>query len=343
MEYSLGGDQIGHVRMKLEHKIIFAIRLLNAILFKRRIALFVGWMLTTRCNKQCKYCDLWNKKEVELDAGTVVFVIGQLSRLGTKFISFSGGEPLLRDDIREIIDCASAHKMYVKINSNGALFAQKAQMLKKLDEIRLSLDGPEEIQDELRGRGSYRETIAAAKDAKKNMIKVSFNAVLSKYNLTYLNFILDVAKKFDAKVTFQPATSFLLGGDKVNPCAPLRNDYRRAIAMLINAKKANRHIANSFSGLSYLYHWPYAARKMHCYGGRFGCRIEVNGNVTHCGIYRHKEGNGNLQDYKHMDFKSAFQRIEDIYCSDCWCAPDIEMNYLISLKPEVLWNSLFSW
>jgi len=253
--------------MKLESKVLAALRLLTVVFLKRRIPLFVGWILTTRCNKQCKYCSIWDRREVELDINTIISVVGQLSRLGTKFISFSGGEPLLRDDIGEIVDCASCHRMYVKINSNGALFVQKVHKLRKLDEIRLSLDGPEEIQDEIRGKDSYRETIAAAVEAKKNRIIVGFNTVLSKHNLACLSFILDVAKKFEAKVIFQPATSFLLGGDKTNPVAPSRNDYKRAITMLINAKEKNRHIANSFSGLRYLYHWPYAVRKMHCYGG----------------------------------------------------------------------------
>ena len=328
--------------MTLRKKIGFAIPLLNFLLFKKKIPFFIGWMLTARCNKQCKYCSIWDRREAELDTGTIIAFVRQLSRLGTKFISFSGGEPLLRDDIGEIIDCVSHHKMYVKINSNGALFAQKIHRLRKLNEIKLSLDGPEEIQDELRGKGSYREAIAAATDAKRNMIKVSFNTVLSAHNLTCLGFILDIARKFEAKVTFQPATPFLLGGDKVNPVTPLQNDYRRAIAILINTKKMNKHIANSFSGLAYLYRWPYAVRKMHCYGGRFGCRIEVNGALSHCGVYRHKEDSGNLQNCKHSDFKLAFQRLAEIYCNECWCAPDIEINSLISLQPEVLWNSLFS-
>ena len=47
------------------------------------------------------------------------------------------------------------------INSNGSLLKEKIEDIRKLDSLTLSLDGPEEIQDKLRGKCSYKKTIRA--------------------------------------------------------------------------------------------------------------------------------------------------------------------------------------
>ncbi len=147
--------------MKLKDKLFVINSLLMARVFKKKTPLIVSWAITTRCNKSCAYCDIWNIKVKELETAHVFSLISELSRLGTRIIHFTGGEPLLREDIGMIIDCCSERGILTSINSNGSLMKQRIKELKNLNLVGLSLDGPEDVHDSIRGKGSYGEVIAA--------------------------------------------------------------------------------------------------------------------------------------------------------------------------------------
>jgi len=95
------------------------------MVFKKRFPLAVGWNITYRCNLQCKYCGWWENRASELNTKDIIGLIKELAFLGTKFISFSGGEPLLREDLGDIIDFCKMKGIYVSINSNGTLVKEK--------------------------------------------------------------------------------------------------------------------------------------------------------------------------------------------------------------------------
>ena len=88
--------------MKIKDKIFIGHSILKSKLLKKSSPLTVGWSLTNRCNHECKYCGIPNVKSNELTTEQIFSIIDELSELGTKIIQFTGGEPLLRDDIGKI-------------------------------------------------------------------------------------------------------------------------------------------------------------------------------------------------------------------------------------------------
>lgn len=307
--------------MRLKNKISITKAICEARLFKKKTPLMVSWALSYRCNRRCIYCRIWELSRQELSTSEVISMIDKFSSLGMQCITFTGGEPLVREDIGDIVTYASRKGIFTKINSNGSMIPRRISALGRLNSLSLSFDGPEEIQDYIRGQGSYAEVMEAVRVAKGHRINVSFLAVLSKINLNYIDFILESAKKFQIAVLFQPAASLLLGSGEKNPVSCPSDEYERAISKLIADKMTNRYdILNSARGLRHLCRWP-NQHPLPCTAGKISFRVEPNGQVHSC-------------------FKQAFYNLPDISCRDCWCGTQVEINYLAAWNINAILNSI---
>lgn len=304
-------------------------------LFGHKIPLFISWQITERCNLRCKYCDYWGgEKEKELNTKDVFTIIDDLARLGTFGISFTGGEPLLRDDIGEIIVYARRKGITTKINTNGLLVPQKIKELQGVEQVNLSFDGPESIHDKVRGNGAYKALFLAVEALKKNNKKVVFHAVLSNYNLSAIDFILDKCKEFKIGVFFQPATELFLLNKENNPHSPDKENYKKAMLLLLERKRSkNNYICNSILGLKHLASWPHPKR-IYCSAGRVIFRINSLGQLYHCERFLNTNKISCLED----GVKSALNKIQPLACDQCWCGPLVELNLAISGKLDAVTN-----
>ena len=320
-------------------KAFVAVRLL-----KKRVPLFVSWAITRQCNRRCAYCGLWeNNPAGELSTRAALFIIDALGKLGTKVISFTGGEPLLRQDIGRLLAHAHAKGIETKMNSNGDLAKARIDELVDLDVLTLSLDGPQDIHDAIRGEGSYHNVMQAAQAARSCGIKIEFATVITKANIGYFGSILEKAKEYAAKVTFQPATVNLLGGGSANPLVPSQEAYWDAIDKLIMRKsRGERRIGNSIACLRHLRNWPNPTR-IQCASGSLSLRIEPNGDVLYCSRMSALTLSQNAAT---ADLPTIFAQLKPLACDQCWCASRVELNLLASLsigavikqRRELLWR-----
>lgn len=322
-------------KMRLKKKMRAVKSLIQAKLYKRRTPLIVGWSITNRCNSRCKYCNAWDMKSEELQTRQIFSVIEELSRLGTLKIQFTGGEPLLREDLGQIIDFCKEKGIITAINSSGSLFAKKINELKNLNLLCLSLDGPEPTHDYLRGEGSYRGVMEALDVARRNNIKIRFTTVLSKVNLDDVDFILAKGEEFKAYVLFQPATTHLLRSNNLNPMVSAEEEYKRIISDLLIKKKKSKYLGNSVAGLRHLYNWP-KKTQIRCWKGLIACRIESNGDVYICPREKGKMRPINCGE---KNFKIAFYNLPFLSCDSCWCAANVEVNFLLSVKLSTILNA----
>ena len=113
------------MQLKNQFKIIKSI--LNQRLFNKKIPLSVSWTLTNRCNKKCFYCNLPNITSKELTTKQTFSIIDELASLGTQRIGFTGGEPLLRKDIGEIINYSHSKGIFTGMVSNGSLVEKSTE------------------------------------------------------------------------------------------------------------------------------------------------------------------------------------------------------------------------
>lgn len=175
--------------------------------------------ITNRCNFKCRMCDIPTVKMEELPAKRWKHVIKDASLIGAKTIVFSGGEPLLRQDIFELISFVKNNSMTACITSNGYLIDEDcASRLSHsgVGVVNVSLEGPRDIHDYLRGRGMFDRAISALENLKKHKIETTIATMVSRNNYKYLNYIVEAAKEYAVTtIKFQPFSEIFLN-DGIN-------------------------------------------------------------------------------------------------------------------------------
>jgi radical SAM protein with 4Fe4S-binding SPASM domain len=117
--------------------------------------LVVNWLSTYRCNSSCLYCEASanEPKCVELTSEQIKKVIDELHALKTRHFFVTGGEPLMRKDLFDILQYAKHRKMTVGMITNSLLFAHYKEEIKQAEfkSIWTSVDGLEATHDKNRG------------------------------------------------------------------------------------------------------------------------------------------------------------------------------------------------
>lgn len=124
----------------------------------------VQWIATHRCNFQCKHCGTaaGEARPDELTTQQILSAIDSLAKLGTFHFSVTGGEPLLREDIFEILNYAKSKGITIGMVSNGYVTQDYIEKLKrvKLDSVLISIDGYGKNHDRIRSKpGSYERCL----------------------------------------------------------------------------------------------------------------------------------------------------------------------------------------
>lgn len=128
-----------------------------------------NYYVTYRCNASCYFCDIWEKPSPYIKTEDVECNLKDLKRLGVKVIDFTGGEPLLHNDIHCFLKMAKDLGFLTTITTNGLLYPKKAEKLKGLvDMLHFSLDFADAKQhDEVRGVGCFDFVMKSIEVAKK--------------------------------------------------------------------------------------------------------------------------------------------------------------------------------
>ncbi len=299
---------------------------------KMSIPFVVTWALTYRCNQKCLYCAAYKLQGQELKTPQILEMIDSFKKLGARYFSFTGGEPLLRDDIGVIIKYTKEKGIYVSMNSNASLVPDKITQLKGIDTIKFSLDGSLSVNDKIRGEGSFNNVMEAIQVCKKNNISVCIECVISKYNFNSLNDILEIASRLNLKVSFQPATRQLLYSLDINPLSPSPDEHKTAINYLMSRKREGAPIWNSLTALKHLYHWP-NYKKINCGAGSFIFHVDPDGSIMKC----RRAVNPLIK--KGVVVKEAIKGLRtDAGCGFCWCGSMVEANLLSAFNIDAISN-----
>lgn len=149
----------------------------------------VVWNVTQRCNLKCAHCyaDATPVSTTdELSFMEAQDMLEDLAQFGSPVILFSGGEPLLRSDLTELVHYAVRLGLRAVISSNGTLITEKrAHELKKagVSYIGISLDGLEDTHDAFRGvPGAFKQAMQGIEMAQKAGIKVGLRLTINRAN-----------------------------------------------------------------------------------------------------------------------------------------------------------------
>ncbi|MEM3526686.1 MAG: radical SAM protein [Candidatus Jordarchaeaceae archaeon] len=155
----------------------------------------VQWMLTRKCNYKCRGCNVWREQDVaELSTKEIKKGLDILKEFGVMEVVLSGGNPLLRDDIDEIVEYSSRF-FITTIYDNGSMAAEKIDALRNADFVAISIDSLKpEKNDYIKGvKGAWRKAMHAIEELHEEGISVTVSPTISQLNLYE---IVDLTKFF---------------------------------------------------------------------------------------------------------------------------------------------------
>lgn len=295
----------------------------------------ISWNTTKRCNLNCKHCyrDSKDKKYYgELNTNQGFKLIDEIKSVDFQMIIFSGGEPLLREDIFELISYATKKDVIATIGTNATLIDENiAKKLKNsgLKAAAVSVDHCLAKEHDLfRGKeGAFELTLNGIKNLQKEGIRVQINTTITKQNENQIVKMAKFAEDINAK-SFHPFYLVEVGRGKnlfdmslspeiylksIENILKKRDDFSLEIKptcapqFMSIAKKMNQNLRFSrgcIAGISY-------------------CCILPNGEVNICPYLPIKVGNVKNDNFKKIWLESeVFNNLRDIKnykgnCSKC--------------------------
>lgn len=321
-----------------------------------KIPLSVYLSLTDRCPNACRYCNYYvlENNAKELTTEQILHLIEEMDHLGTKRLQFTGGEPMIRKDIGQIISYARGRGIFTGISSSGLLVPEKVDELEDANILFLSLDGEEETHDFLRGKGSFQNLMNAMEALKSKGIKFWTTTVVTKRNVQSIDYILQLAKKkgFFSNYVFlyheDSAINNIPPSDRVKDLMLSSEEIGKVVLNLLEKKRKGEPIGSSTPYLEFLLHWddyslmysPKRYKEVRCWAGRLSCHINAEGLLYACGPAM---GIAEGQDVTVLGLKEAFRRAKLVpSCNSCIHACWLESNLLFSLNASSIWNWLLA-
>jgi len=251
--------------------------------------------LTARCNLNCIMCDIprMSNKEDETPLLTIKRMIDDASEVGFNELSITGGEPLLRKDIFEIIRYASKKNIKTSLCTNGTLITNdiaKKLASSGLNSASISLEGPKQIHDKIRGKGTFDKVVRAIKLLKAENIYVNIATVIIKQNYSFLSKVVEIAHRLGiSSIKFQPFTKSFLYNEKMGKKFILNlNEINKLKVEIKNAIRTSEHYNIEINPYEYLMKIPdyFLGKRMHpekgCLVPSYSCAIDVSGNIHPC-------------------------------------------------------------
>jgi len=177
----------------------------RTICIKKQEMMIISWNITRECNLKCKHCyrDAGTKDKNELSFEEGKRLLEDITLAGFKTVVLSGGEPLLRKDIFDIVRYAKQQGLRPVLGSNGTLITTEiAEKLKEAGLARagISLDSIDpRIHDSFRGvKGAFKKTIAGIEALKKVNLEFQIHTTVTRYNYRQVDELIDYAIELKA-------------------------------------------------------------------------------------------------------------------------------------------------
>lgn len=161
--------------------------------------------LTHRCPLHCPYCSNPARGPVgdELTAEDWSRVFEQAASMGVFHVGLSGGEPLQRADLEQIIASARAVGLYTNLLTSAVgLTRRRAEQLRAagLDAVQISFQADESsLADRIAGTTAHARKLAAAGEVRALGFPLTLNVVLHRANIGRLDQILSLAEQLEAE------------------------------------------------------------------------------------------------------------------------------------------------
>ncbi|AMM40843.1 radical SAM protein [Candidatus Desulfofervidus auxilii] len=172
----------------------------------------MDWQITSGCNRKCQYC-YGPQIEYEISTKEAFKIVDIFEEIGVKVVGITGGEPLLRTDIIDIIKYIKSKNMAVCLSTNCDLYKKYRKLiLEFVDAAGIPVDGSSEnIHDLLKGKGNFASVMYALKDIYENSnIRFRIGTVITTQNYFDLKNIELILSKFEDKIVYWKLYEYII-------------------------------------------------------------------------------------------------------------------------------------
>ena len=290
---------------------------------EKYVPLVLSWNVTLKCNLKCSHCYI-NAKNTklpdELSTDAAKMLIHQITEVSRPLLILSGGEPLLREDIYEIIRYGADRGLRMGMGSNGMLIDD--EVTRRLEDagmgtVAISLDSSiPERHDEFRGvKGCWEHAVDAIKSLKKSRIQVQVNSTVTQQNYDEVDDIMALAESLSVEnfhLFFLVPTG---RGTDIEDITPrmyedmITSTLAKTTKYKLNVKPS---CAPQFMRVAKQQGIDMSRWVRGCMAGLYYCRIYPSGEVTPCPYMPLNLGNIRERSFRDIWFNSeVFKALRD--------------------------------
>jgi len=271
--------------------------------------------LTYKCPLQCPYCSNptdYTKYSSELTTSEWINTMQQARDLGAVQLGFSGGEPLVRADLEQLVEAAREMGFYTNLITSGVgMDAERVSRLKQagLDHIQISFQASDEVlNDRFAGTKAFQHKKEMAREVKAQGYPMVLNFVLYRDNIDRVEEIMDLALELEADQVELANTQYY--GWALHNRTVLLPTKEQVVRARMSAEKYQEKYTDQ---CRFIYVIPdyYEARPKACMSGwgKIFLNIAPDGSALPC------QG---ARQMTHIDFPN----VRDVSVEDIWFGSD---------------------
>jgi MoaA/NifB/PqqE/SkfB family radical SAM enzyme len=314
--------------------------------------------VTNRCNAECKHCFLWQKTNKDFNEMTLEQLKKVSESFSLEYLSLTGGEPFLRNDLVQICEVFSEKTKNVYIPTNGYFTDRIYKFVKEISSnckfqlnVQVSLDGLKETHNMIRNVDIFDNAVKTIKLV-KDIVPTSVLTCVSNYNYKELEKLNEFVNSLGV-----PHNIIIIRGDPRDKKSSIPADKIDEVYRIMNKTLKNnspKTMTDKFAVKMFDYFVEYTKsylkgdgkKIVDCLAGRDIGVIYSNGDVSLCEMIKPF---ANLKDYD-FNFKKlwaskaaddARERIKNCFCiHGCFIAPSMLYNPKMFSKvaAETIWS-----
>jgi MoaA/NifB/PqqE/SkfB family radical SAM enzyme len=256
-------------------------------------------IITYRCNAKCNMCDVWQLKTSPKDEITIADI--EKIPSGLRFINITGGEPFVRQDMKEIVAAARKKAGRIVISTNGYFTDRIIDLCKTYPDIgiRISIEGLQKTNDDIRGipHGFDRGIRTLLTLRRMGLKDIGFGMTLQEMNCQDLIPLYDLANALGyefATATLHNSHYFNKSDNKIGDKDKVCAEFEKLIAELLKSNSPKKWF-RAYLNYGLMNFIKGNKRFLKCETGTESCFIDPSGDVLACNGMSEKMSMGNIR------------------------------------------------